>query len=73
MKDYAFVVYYSEEDEGWVATLPDLKYCSVVEDDPEEAVKQLMIAKDLWLASAHSHGDPIPAPTYHPVLHPLAS
>jgi predicted RNase H-like HicB family nuclease len=60
MEKYAIVIYYSEEDEGWVATLPDFKYCTVVEDTPEEAVKQLLIAQELWLESAEDNGIPIP-------------
>ncbi len=28
MRDYAFVVYYSDEAEGWVAEIPD---CSTVQ------------------------------------------
>lgn len=68
MKDHAIIVYYSEEDEGWVATLPDFKYCSVVEDTPEEAVRELMIAKELWIEAALANGIPVPEPKYTPVL-----
>jgi predicted RNase H-like HicB family nuclease len=28
MKDYHIDIFYSEEDEGYVADIPDLKYCS---------------------------------------------
>ena len=28
MKDYHINIFYSEEDEGYIADIPDLKYCS---------------------------------------------
>jgi len=46
MRDYHINVSYSEEDECWVADLPDLEYCSAFGDTPEEAVAQVQIAKE---------------------------
>ncbi len=31
MKDYHINVFFSEEDEGWIADIPDLKCCSAFE------------------------------------------
>ncbi len=75
MKKYAIVVFYSEEDESWVADLPDFKYCTAFGDTPDEAVKELMIAQELWLEAAEANGDPIPEPKfkYHPVGEKVAS
>ena len=66
MKDYAINVFYSDEDECYVANIPDLKYCSAFGDTPEEAVRELMIAKELWLDAARELGKPIPPPRYDP-------
>lgn len=66
MKDYAINVFWSDEDESYVATVPDLRDCSAFGDSPGEAVREVEVAKRLWLGSARSHGDPVPEPTYRP-------
>ncbi|TXT35143.1 MAG: hypothetical protein FD138_1495 [Planctomycetota bacterium] len=37
MKDYHINVFYSEEDEGYIADIPDLEFCSAFGDTPETA------------------------------------
>ncbi len=49
MKDYHINIFYSEEDEGYIADIPDLKYCSAFGDTPEEALREVLIAKSAWL------------------------
>jgi predicted RNase H-like HicB family nuclease len=66
MKNYAIDVFWSDEDESYVATVPDLRGCSAFGDSPEEAVREVEVAKQLWLESARTHGDPIPEPWYRP-------
>jgi predicted RNase H-like HicB family nuclease len=65
IKDYAFVMFYSEEDECWVADVPDLKYCSAFGDTPEEAAKEIQVAVRGWLEGAKINGTPIPPPKYN--------
>jgi predicted RNase H-like HicB family nuclease len=67
MKDYHINVFFSEEDDCYIADIPDLKYCSALGDTPEEAVRELMIAKKAWLAAAKKSKKPIPKPRYQPV------
>ena len=67
MKDYHINVFYSEEDECWVADIPDLKSCSAFGDSPEEAVREVLVAKEGWLESCREHGKPIPVPRYQPI------
>lgn len=43
MKDYHINIFYSEEDEGYIADIPDLKFCSAFGEIPEEALKELQI------------------------------
>lgn len=69
MKDYTIVVFYSEEDGGYIADIPDLEVCSAFGQTPEEAMKEVQIAKKLWLESAQEHGDPIPEPKYKPLIY----
>ena len=52
MKDYHINIFYSEEDEGYIADIPDLKFCSAFGETPEEALKELQIAKAAWLEAA---------------------
>jgi predicted RNase H-like HicB family nuclease len=64
LKDYAFVMFYSEEDRCWVADVPDLKYCSAFGDTPEQAVKEIQVAVNGWLESAKINGTPVPQPHF---------
>ncbi len=67
MADYHINVFWSDEDGCYVADIPDLVHCSAFGDIPEEALRQVLIAKEAWLESARERGDPIPEPRYRPV------
>ena len=41
MKDYHINVFYSEDDGGYIADIPDLRFCSACGDTPEEAVREV--------------------------------
>jgi predicted RNase H-like HicB family nuclease len=71
MKDYHINVFYSEEDECYIADIPDLKYCSAHGNTPERAVREVQKAKTLWLEAARENGLPIPEPRYRPVIYQL--
>jgi predicted RNase H-like HicB family nuclease len=58
MKDYHTNVFYSEEDECYVADIPDLRFCSACGDTPKEAVREVQIAKKAWLEVARKRGKP---------------
>ncbi len=62
MKDHHINIFYSEEDEGYIADIPDLKYCSAFGDPPLEALQELALAKQAWIESAQSAGKPYSAP-----------
>lgn len=64
MHRYAIVVFWSDEDEAWVADVPDLKSCSAFGTTPEEAVAEVGIAMEAWLAAAADAGLPIPEPRF---------
>ena len=68
MKDYHINVFYSEEDGGYIADIPDLKYCSAFGNTPVEAVTEVVIANDVWLEVAKKCGDPIPPPRYEAII-----
>ena len=71
MKDYHINIFYSEEDDGYIADIPDLTYCSAFGVTPEEALEQALIAKKAWLESAQAEGKPIPTPRYRPAIYQL--
>ena len=72
MHDYFISIFYSEEDGGYIADIPDLRFCSAFGETPEEALRQVQIAKAAWLETARESHKPIPAPTYRPVKYQLA-
>ena len=69
MKDYHINIFYSEEDEGYIADIPDLEACSAFGATPEEALRQVEIAKAAWLEAARAESKPIPKPKYRPVIY----
>lgn len=71
MKDYHINIFYSEDDEGYIADIPDLEQCSAFGDTPEEALKEVLIAKDTWIEAAKQEGMNIPAPLYRPAKYLL--
>ena len=71
MKDYHINVFYSEKDKCYVADIPDLKYCAALGDSPEEAVREVQVAKAAWLKAAKQRGKPIPKATYRPAIYQL--
>lgn len=69
MRNHHINLFWSEEDGQWIADIPDLKGCSASGETPEEAAREIQIAKELWLESAREHGDLIPEPRYRPAIH----
>ena len=49
---YAIEIVYSEEDDGYIAIVPELPGCSAFGETEEEALKEIKIAVDLWLETA---------------------
>jgi len=72
MKDYHINIFYSEEDGGYIADLPDLPHCSAFGATPAEALSEAELARQAWLAAAHAEGKPIPEPRYRPAIYQLA-
>lgn len=73
MKDYHINIFYSEEDEGYIADIPDLEACSAFGETPSEALQELEIAKTAWLEAALAAGKIIPQPKYRPVIYQVAA
>jgi len=68
VSDYHINVFFSQEDGGYIADIPDLESCSAFGQTPAEAVAELERAKQAWLAAAREAGRPIPEPRYRPAV-----
>jgi len=73
MRDYHINIFYSEEDEAYIADIPDLKHCSAHGATPQEALEQVLVAKEAWLEVARVEGLPIPEPKYRPAVRQSAA
>jgi len=69
MTDYHINVFYSDEDDGYIADVPDLDACSAFGATPEEALAEVERAKAAWLAAAQEAGRSIPEPRYRPAIY----
>lgn len=69
MSAYHINVFWSEEDQAWIADIPDLAHCSALGATPQEALTEVLNAKTAWLESAAAHGDTLPTPRYRPAIY----
>ena len=72
MKDYHINVFYSEEDQCYIADIPDLQYCSAFGETPEEALLEVRKAMVAWIDAAREAGRPVPEPRYRPAIYQSA-
>lgn len=70
---YKTFIFWSEEDGGYIANVPALKYCSAFGETYEEALQEIQTAIALHLEVIEEMGRPIPEPesTSHEELNPL--
>jgi predicted RNase H-like HicB family nuclease len=72
MKDYHINIFYSDEDGGYIADIPDLKFCSAFGETPGEALAEVLKAKAAWLKAARAAKKPIPKPSFRPAIYQVA-
>jgi predicted RNase H-like HicB family nuclease len=72
MNDYHINIFYSADDNGYIADIPDLRHCSAFGKTPSDALKEVLKAKKMWLDSARANNKPIPRPHYRPVIYQVA-
>lgn len=66
---YHINVFWSVDDECWIADVPDLSPCSAHGDTPVEAITEAEVAIGLWLDFARERGRPVPEPRYRPAIY----
>ncbi|HSW44988.1 MAG TPA: type II toxin-antitoxin system HicB family antitoxin [Phycisphaerae bacterium] len=69
MTGYHINIFYSEQDGGYIADIPDLDSCSAFGKTPEEAPREVETAKAAWLEAARAEGKAIPPARYRPAIY----
>jgi predicted RNase H-like HicB family nuclease len=62
MYKYEIIVYWSAEDNIFIAEVPELPGCIAHGSSPEESVSNARTAINLWIDTAKEFGDPVPEP-----------
>jgi len=62
MDKYEVIIYWSGEDDAFVAEIPELPGCAAHGATQEEALANAKDAAQLWIDTAKEFGDPIPTP-----------
>ena len=60
MNKYEVIIYWSEEDEAFVAEVPELSGCAAHGPTQEAALASAQEAIRLWIETAKEFGDPVP-------------
>jgi predicted RNase H-like HicB family nuclease len=60
---YPAQVFWSDEDEGFIAIAPDLPGCSSFGETQAEALAELQPAIEAWIQAARAANNPIPGPS----------
>jgi len=62
MHRYEIIIFWSNEDDVFIADVPELPGCKAHGDGPQETLTHAQEAIDLWVDTAQEFGDPVPEP-----------
>jgi predicted RNase H-like HicB family nuclease len=62
MDKYEIIIYWSDEDQAFIAEIPELPGCMAHGNTHEESLSNAKAAMQLWIETAREFGDPIPEP-----------
>ena len=62
MYKYEVIIYWSDEDQVFIAELPELPGCMAHGESQELALKNAQEAIQLWIDTANEFGEPVPVP-----------
>ncbi len=62
MIKYEVIIYWSDEDQAFIAEVPELPGCAAHGPTQESALASAQDAIRLWIDTAKEFGDPIPEP-----------
>lgn len=66
MQPYLIEMFWSDEDQAYLCTAPDLPGCSAAGDTPLEAIREMQDAMSSWLQACSNIGRPLPTPQAKP-------
>jgi len=69
MNEYHINLFFSKEDHAWVADIPDFEMCSGFGDTPQEALAEVLIAKQAIIETMQKDGLPLPEAKYRPEIY----
>jgi predicted RNase H-like HicB family nuclease len=67
MDRYEIIIYWSSEDNAYIAEVPELPGCMAHGANQEDALTNIKSAMELWINTAKEFNDPIPAPKGRPL------
>ncbi len=73
MNDYHINIFYSEDDQGYIADIPDLESCSAFGATAQDALAEVERAKAAWIQAAHEAGKAVPVPRYRPAIYQVGN
>ncbi|MEG4998331.1 type II toxin-antitoxin system HicB family antitoxin [Microcoleus sp. B4-D4] len=59
---YEVIIYWSDEDQAFIAEVPELPGCAADGENYQEALQNLEIMMQEWIETANALGRPIPQP-----------
>ena len=62
MHKYEIIIYWSNDDQVFIADVPELPGCMAHGASPDKALANAQEAMQLWLDTAQEFGDPVPEP-----------
>ena len=62
MTKYEMIIYWSEEDQAYIAEVPELPGCMADGSNYQEAVKNAEIVIEEWITTARELGRDVPDP-----------
>jgi len=62
MHKYEVIIYWSNEDQAFIAEVPELPGCMAHGSTQEAALAEANQAIQLWIDTAKEFGDPVPEP-----------
>ena len=62
MHKYEIILYWSNEDQAFIAEVPELPGCMAHGDDQEDALRNVNDAMQFWIERAQELGRPVPQP-----------
>lgn len=62
MSKYEIIIYWSKDDDAFIAEVPELPGCAADGETQQEALANAQRVIDEWIATAKELGRPIPEP-----------